>query len=453
MDFNNDKNDNNYIPSPVDTQAAGVPDTKTWQKNRAGSNTQSPSTPDINSSWKTSKKEMKAAGVKTDPMTGEYTQAQIDDWNKNKSTSKGLESNKTNGVKMDTEASQLEKAQTKLNNQGSDTKNSVQATEDSLDSSITSNNSDLKKNAEDFYNNKQTQTQTNELSNTKYPELDENDDPATTSKVKDFIEGSIDPSDNTPAGEQAKNKAAEGSGSKVNPDGTITPPTTNPFEKDDLDKYDPSKTKSEFEYADKSEKVLMAATALSLIISIATMGHIPPINFTRILGVDKRYDAYLNQIDKYNTTVMNPAVAKVKMTEAENKNAGLVDDYVKTHPDAYKTFAEIETLIPAELKQQEAEYQKLVIETQNSADINLEKTKEKMASQLFGDELAYFVKLYDEGKITQEGLQNYAYALAAKNGQTKEYVDAKVEGLKTKNVSVGIGKEGLNVETKQGAAN
>lgn len=443
MDFNNDKNDNNYIPSPVDTQAAGMPDTKTWQKNRAGSNTQSPSTPDINSSWKTSKKEMKAAGVKTDPMTGEYTQAQIDDWNKNKSTSKGLESNKTNGVKMDTEASQLEKAQTKLNNQGSDTKNSVQATEDSLDSSITSNNSDLKKNAEDFYNNKQTQTQTNELSNTKYPELDENDDPATTSKVKDFIEGSIDPSDNTPAGEQAKNKAAEGSGSKVNPDGTITPPTTNPFEKDDLDKYDPSKTKSEFEYADKSEKVLMAATALSLIISIATMGHIPPINFTRILGVDKRYDAYLNQIDKYNTTVMNPAVAKVKMTEAENESTKLMNDFDSRNPNAYKNVAKLKSLLPNALEIGRAEADKMRIEAYATGDAAVIAASEKAAASVITDTLKYIREAMDNGTIDKKTAQFLAYGSAANLGKTPEYVDNEAKRMGYRQWNAGVNVAGI----------
>src|SRR5574344_931289 len=236
---------------------------------------------------------MMAAGKVPNPITGEYTQAQIDDWNKNKSTSKVGEYDAKHNIKTDKPMTQLIEAQKDVNKDLPI--NSMQGTEDSLDSSITSDNEQQKKDAKAFYDNKADQDTINRLATGKkgdeYPKLDEDDDPATTAQAKDLIEEkTIAGSD----GKQVPSEIASDIGIKINEDGSYTPSDVNPWKAD-----------SKFKNADLTGKLSIAATAFSVIVLDLSGGNIPPINFNKITGTDEKYQAYLKTVNNWNNTVIN----------------------------------------------------------------------------------------------------------------------------------------------------
>lgn len=71
---------------------------------------------------------------------------------------------------------------------------------------------------------------------------------------------------------------------------------------------------SQWKRADLAGKLAMFGTALSCIVSALSGGNIPPINFNKIVGLDKQYTTYLTNVKQYNDAIS----AGVKKN-AENK--------------------------------------------------------------------------------------------------------------------------------------
>lgn len=85
---------------------------------------------------------------------------------------------------------------------------------------------------------------------------------------------------------------------------------------------------SQWKRADMAGKLAMFGTALSCIVSAMSGGNIPPINFNKIVGVDKQYTTYLANVHQYNEAIS----AGVKK-EAENKADVDLGNYLKDLPD------------------------------------------------------------------------------------------------------------------------
>ena len=81
---------------------------------------------------------------------------------------------------------------------------------------------------------------------------------------------------------------------------------------------------SQWKRADMVGKLAMFGTALSCIVSAMSGGNIPPINFNKIVGVDKQYTTYLANVHQYNEAIS----AGVKK-EAENKADVGLGNYLK----------------------------------------------------------------------------------------------------------------------------
>ena len=85
---------------------------------------------------------------------------------------------------------------------------------------------------------------------------------------------------------------------------------------------------SQWKRADLAGKLAMFGTALSCIVSAMSGGNIPPINFNKIVGVDKQYTTYLANVHQYNEAIS----AGIKK-EAENKADADLENYVSNLPE------------------------------------------------------------------------------------------------------------------------
>lgn len=63
------------------------------------------------------------------------------------------------------------------------------------------------------------------------------------------------------------------------------------------------KPMSKWDYADNAEKIGYVASAISLVLFALSGGTIAPINFSKLTGLDNKYQAYCNQIDQANTLI------------------------------------------------------------------------------------------------------------------------------------------------------
>lgn len=438
MDNNTNKFGANTF-STLTSNAVGYQTPKQFQDKNVTNNSQTDTTANLKDNFENAKEEMMAAGKDPNPITGEYTQAQIDDWNKNKSTSKVGEYDAKHNIKTDKPMTQLIEAQKDVNKDLPI--NSMQGTEDSLDSSITSDNEQQKKDAKAFYDNKADQDTINRLATGKkgdeYPKLDEDDDPATTAQAKDLIEEkTIAGSD----GKQVPSEIASDIGIKINEDGSYTPSDVNPWKAD-----------SKFKNADLTGKLSIAATAFSVIVSALSGGNIPPINFNKITGTDEKYQAYLKTVNNWNNTVINPARAKVSETKAENESTKLMNDFDSRNPNAYKNVANLKSLLPNALEMGRAEADKMRIEAQATGDAAVIAASEKATASVITDTLKYIKEAMDNGTIDKKTAQFLAYGSAANLGKTPEYVnnEAKRMGWRQWKYAAGIADIG-SVSVGQG---
>lgn len=153
---------------------------------------------------------------------------------------------------------------------------------------------------------------------------------------------------------------------------------------------------SQWKRADLAGKLAMFGTALSCIVSALSGGNIPPINFNKIVGVDKQYTTYLANVHQYNE-----AISAGAKKSAENQ------------ADAdYGTF--LSSLPPNERKiienvSSDYEY------TKSIADQERLKTQGKVNEDLINAQkqaginaMLTLQQAVDEGKLSKEAFENWA---------------------------------------------
>ena len=188
---------------------------------------------------------------------------------------------------------------------------------------------------------------------------------------------------------------------------------------------------SQWKRADMAGKLAMFGTALSCIISAASGGNIPPINFNKIVGVDKQYTTYLANVHQYNEAIQ----AGVKK-EAENKADADLGNYLKDIPEEER---KIITDVLSEFEFTKAEADKERLEKQG------EVSKELIIAQATAayDALTRLHQYVREGKITQEDFDNlvkYTRANMGKwSGAYERYLPDSV-GVNVGPVDVGVSK-------------
>ena len=152
---------------------------------------------------------------------------------------------------------------------------------------------------------------------------------------------------------------------------------------------------SQWKRADLAGKLAMFGTALSCIVSALSGGNIPPINFNKIVGLDKQYTTYLANVHQYNE-----AISAGAKKSAENQ------------ADAdYGTF--LSSLPPNERKiieniSSDYEYTKSIadqerLKTQGKVTEDIINAQAKSAVSM----LSSLQEALDKGLITQETFDNF----------------------------------------------
>ena len=152
---------------------------------------------------------------------------------------------------------------------------------------------------------------------------------------------------------------------------------------------------SQWKRADLAGKLAMFGTALSCIVSALSGGNIPPINFNKIVGLDKQYTTYLANVHQYNEAIS----AGAKKSAENQANAD------------YGTF--LNSLPPNERKiieniSSDYEYTKSVadqerLKTQGKVQEDIIKAQAESAVSM----LSSLQEALDKGLITQETFDNF----------------------------------------------
>ena len=188
---------------------------------------------------------------------------------------------------------------------------------------------------------------------------------------------------------------------------------------------------SQWKRADMAGKLAMFGTALSCIVSAMSGGNIPPINFNKIVGVDKQYTTYLANVHQYNEAIQ----AGIKK-EAENKADVDLGNYLKDVPEEER---KIITDVLSEFEFTKAMADKERLEKQGEVSIDILRAQASAAY----DALAKLHKYVRAGKITQKDFDNlvkYTRAGMGKwSGWTERYLPDNV-GVNVGPVGVGVSK-------------
>ena len=183
---------------------------------------------------------------------------------------------------------------------------------------------------------------------------------------------------------------------------------------------------SQWKRADMAGKLAMFGTALSCIISAASGGNIPPINFNKIVGVDKQYTTYLANVHQYNEAIQ----AGVKK-EAENKADVDLGNYLKDVPEEER---KIITDVLSEFEFTKAEADKERLEKQG------EVSKELIVAQATAayDALTRLHQYVREGKITQEDFDNLVKYTKASMGKWSGWFERYMPNIGVNAGPVGV---------------
>ena len=188
---------------------------------------------------------------------------------------------------------------------------------------------------------------------------------------------------------------------------------------------------SQWKRADMAGKLAMFGTALSCIVSAMSGGNIPPINFNKIVGVDKQYTTYLANVHQYNEAIQ----AGVKK-EAENKADVDLGNYLKDVPEEER---KIITDVLSEFEFTKAMADKERLEKQGEVSIDIIRAQASAAY----DALAKLHQYVRAGKITQKDFDNlvqYTRANMGKwSGAYERYLPDSV-GVNVGPVGVGVSK-------------
>ena len=191
---------------------------------------------------------------------------------------------------------------------------------------------------------------------------------------------------------------------------------------------------SQWERADKVGKLAMFGTALSCIISALSGGNIPPINFNKIVGVDKQYTTYLANVHQYNEAIS----AGVKKS-AENVANADYGSFMASLPEGERNILEN---ISSDYEYTKAVADKQRLETQGSVQKELIDAQAESA-------VTMLISLQDarnKGRISQKTFDDFLRLKRGEMGQwtglwerilDKAGIQANVKGNK-----VGIGNVG-----------
>lgn len=150
------------------------------------------------------------------------------------------------------------------------------------------------------------------------------------------------------------------------------------------------KEESQWKRADIAGKLAMVGTVLSCIVSALSGGNIPPINFNKIVGLDKQYTTYLTNVHQFNE-----AVSSGVKKESENIADADYASYMNSLPPKEK---EVLENISSGYEMTKAEADKARLGKQGEVQQALIKAQAEAG-------VDYLIRLqdaYDEGLITEE---------------------------------------------------
>lgn len=162
---------------------------------------------------------------------------------------------------------------------------------------------------------------------------------------------------------------------------------------------------SQWKRADLTGKLAMFGTALSCIVSALSGGNIPPINFNKIVGLDKQYTTYLANIKQYND-----AISKGVEKEAENKANADYGTWLSSIPENERKI--IENI------SSDYEYTKSVADQERIKTQGKETEDIINAQQRAGiNAMLYMHEKVKEGKLPKEAFEHFAQYIRATAGQ------------------------------------
>lgn len=162
---------------------------------------------------------------------------------------------------------------------------------------------------------------------------------------------------------------------------------------------------SQWKRADMAGKLAMFGTALSCIVSAMSGGNIPPINFNKIVGVDKQYTTYLANVHQYNEAIQ-AGVKKAAENKADADYAGFLNNL---SPEKRKIFQDVSS----EFEFTKAMADKERLEKQGEVSIDILRAQASAEYDAL-TKLHHYVK---EGKITKEDFDNFLKYTRASMGK------------------------------------
>ena len=164
------------------------------------------------------------------------------------------------------------------------------------------------------------------------------------------------------------------------------------------------KEESQWKRADTSGKLAMFGTALSCIVSALSGGNIPPINFNKIMGVDKQYTTYLANVHQFNE-----AVSSGVKKESENIADADYASYIANLPEKERQIVEN---VSSDYEMTKAAADKARLEKQGEVQKDLIEAQAKAGL----NRLVALNDLYKRGLITEKTLDIAARATKADMG-------------------------------------
>ena len=161
---------------------------------------------------------------------------------------------------------------------------------------------------------------------------------------------------------------------------------------------------SQWKRADMVGKLAMFGTALSCIVSAMSGGNIPPINFNKIVGVDKQYTTYLANVHQYNEAIS----AGVKK-EAENKADVNLGNYLKDVPEKDRKII-MDVTSDYEYTKSLADQARMDNQAKNMGFLIDAKAQSSIGALLKLDQLV------QEGKLSKDAFETWAKYMRANEG-------------------------------------
>lgn len=161
---------------------------------------------------------------------------------------------------------------------------------------------------------------------------------------------------------------------------------------------------SQWKRADMAGKLAMFGTALSCIVSAMSGGNIPPINFNKIVGVDKQYTTYLANVHQYNEAIS----AGVKK-EAENKADVDIGNYLKDLPEKDRKII-MDVTSDYEYTKSLADQARMDNQAKNMGFLIDAKAQSSIGALLKLDQLV------QEGKLSKDAFETWAKYMRANEG-------------------------------------